>query len=440
MDIKLPNLGEGADSGSVVNLLVKEGEDIQKGQPILELENEKAVAPIPSPASGKITKILVKEGDKLTVGQVILSLEETAEAKPTPAPKPSASSNQQTDEKPAEEQKESAPESEGEDAAEEAGQPAAGQEAKGRPGLPPAAAPTIRRLARDLGIDLGQVRGSERGGRIVMTDLRAYIERLQKAVGKQTDAARAPKSAGPPSEGIDFAQWGPIEVEPLSATRRTISRRMLESWTTIPHVSQFASADITDLSELRKKYGPVFEEKQAHLTMTPLILKAVAAVLQKFPRFNSSLREESGQIVLKRYYHLGLAVDTQNGLLVPVIRDVDKKSLIDLAKEVGALAGRARDRKIALPELKGGTFTISNQGSIGGGHFTPIINKPEVAILGVGKASFAPTVRGEKMISRMLLPLSLSYDHRVIDGGEAARFSVALVEALENFPEEALSL
>jgi pyruvate dehydrogenase E2 component (dihydrolipoamide acetyltransferase) len=215
---------------------------------------------------------------------------------------------------------------------------------------------------------------------------------------------------------------------------------MLESWNSVARVTQFDEADCTGLNELRKKFGPAYEARGAKLTLTPLILKAVATTLQKHSIFNSSLDEVANEIVIKEYYHLGIAVDTDQGLMVPVIRDVDKKSILDLAKELEQLAAKARDRKISAEEMKGGTFTISNQGAIGGGHFTPIINKPETAILGLGRGAMKPVVRGEKIEARMMTPMALSYDHRVIDGGSAARFMVDLVKAIENFDEKLVKI
>jgi pyruvate dehydrogenase E2 component (dihydrolipoamide acetyltransferase) len=226
----------------------------------------------------------------------------------------------------------------------------------------------------------------------------------------------------------------------LTGLRQTISRRMAESWNAVPRVTQFDDADITALNELRKKHAPAFEAKGARLTLTSFVVKAVVATLKKHPLFNSSLDEAAQEIVFKEYYHIGLAVDTEQGLIVPVLRDVDKKNLLQISKEVNDLAEKARARKVSLEELKGGTFTISNQGGIGGAHFTPIVNKPEVAILGLGRGAMKAVVRGQKIEPRLMLPLTISYDHRVIDGGAAARFTVDLVQALENFSEQDITL
>ncbi len=436
MEIRLPKLGEGAESGTVASILVKVGDTVAEGQTIMELENEKAVAPIPAPTGGRVTAIRVKEGDKLSAGQVILTLDEgqgkaassTGHARPASATEPAQP--EAGAEATAEEESPSAEPEDTSEAAEET-EPDANQPA-------PAASPSIRKMARELGIDLRRVRGTERGGRIIVADLRAYIQRLQKlAFQPQAGKAKAPAPApsAPAAEPIDFAKWGSVSRKPMSSLRQTISRRMTENWNTIPHVTQFDDADITGLNALRKKYASAYEQAGTKLTLTSFALKAVADTLQKHPVFNCSLDEASREIVFKAYYHLGLAVDTEQGLIVPVIRDVDKKDLLQLSKDVSALADKARERKVASDELKGGTFTISNQGGIGGAHFTPIINKPEVAILGLGRGAQKAVVRDGKLEPRWIMPLALSYDHRIIDGASAARFIVDLVAAFESFSE-----
>ena len=431
MDIKLPRLGEGAESGTVVSIFVKPGDQVKEGQTILELENEKAVAPIPASASGRVAKLYVKEGDKISAGQSILALSDDGAAIPAAAPAsaplaarlgtPSAPVSQP--QRPAAEVPSVAV----------LGEPVANGSV--------AASPTVRKLAHDLGIDLTRVRGSERGGRIVLEDLRAYIQQLQQ-LALQPKAASAPtaSTAKPGAEKIDFAKWGPVTRQPLTSLRKIIAQRMHESWASVARVTQFDEADITNIVALRKKYVAKYEKKGGHLTLTPFLMKAVVEVLKKYPTFNCSLDEAREEIVFKKYYHIGIAVDTEQGLLVPVIRDVDKKSLLQLSKELAEVAERARKRKVAADDLKGGTFTISNQGGIGGSFFTPIVNKPEVAILGVGRGVLKPVVRGAKIEKRMLLPLGLSYDHRVIDGGTAARFTVEVVQALEQFKEAGVKI
>ncbi|MGA2854029.1 MAG: 2-oxo acid dehydrogenase subunit E2 [Verrucomicrobiota bacterium] len=421
MDVKLPKLGEGADSGVVVNLFVKEGDTVAKDQAILELENEKAVASIPSTAAGVVAKIYVKPGDRISVGQRILTLNESgqpAAAAPAPAEKIVAQASSLP--VPVEDENE--------------------HDEEPTSTVAPVAAPSVRKMARELGIDLRKVRGSEAGGRIVVGDLRNYIQRLIASAGKGKSGGGAVAPAKPVAESIDFSKWGPVSKKPLSPLRQVIARRMGESWNAVPRVTQFDEADFTRLNELRKKFAAKYEKNGARLTLTPLVLKAVAGTLKKHPLFNSSLDEAANEIVLKDYYHIGIAVDTEQGLIVPVIRDVDEKSILDLAKELEQVAAKARDRKISAEELKGGTFTISNQGAIGGAHFTPIVNTPEVAILGLGRGAMKPVVRDGKVVIRMMTPLGLSYDHRVIDGGEAARFIVDLVAALENFKENTVKI
>ena len=436
MEVKLPKLGEGAESGVVVSIAVKEGDHVAKGQTILELENEKAVAAIPSSAAGVIRKVNVKPGDRISVGQTLVVLDgegaaATTAAKPAAPPKPAGGT------KPAHA---AAPEHEAVDIEEE-GDGAGETEmetAADKAGFPPPASPSIRKLARDIGLDLHLIRGSEAGGRIVLEDIRSYIKKLQRqaAPGRAREPGAPAPAAKLPAEQIDFSQWGPVNKKPFPPIRQTISRRMVENAVSIPHVTQFDEADITALTDLRKKFAPEYEKKGARLTLTTFALKAVALTLKKFPLFNCSLDEVANELVFKEYIHIGLAVDTEQGLLVPVIRDVDKKDLLQLSKDIQEFADKARARKISLEEMKGGTFTISNQGGIGGGHFTPIINKPEVAILGLGRASLKPVVSSEKKIEpRLLMPVALSYDHRVIDGGEAARFTVELVQAFQNFKE-----
>ena len=439
MDIKLPKLGEGADSGTVVGILVKVGDAVQEGQTVLELENEKAIAPIPAPAAGVVTQIHVTEGQKISVGQKLMSLGGPGAApdKATPpAPETKPTTRVTTSAKPLVTPPAPAPEVLSTPEPEAAEPP---EETDSRATETPAASPSIRKLARELGIDLARVKGSERGGRIVMEDIKTYIERLQK-IAFAPKPAIATATAPPPvpavAESVDFSQFGPVTRKPLTQLRQVIGRRMHESWTAIPHVTQFDEADVTGLMELRKKFAPQFEAKGARLTLTPFTLKAAVAALKQSPAFNASLDETHKEVVLKEYYHIGMAVDTEAGLIVPVIRDVDKKSLLELSLELQSLAERTRQRKIASDELKGGTFTISNQGGIGGAHFTPIINRPEVAILGLGKGVWKPVVRADKIVSRLMMPVCVSYDHRLIDGGGAARFITQIVQALENWTED----
>ena len=351
MDVKLPKLGEGADSGVVVGIFVNVGDTVAKDQAILELENEKAVASIPSTAAGVVEKIHVKAGDRVGIGQKLITLAGggAVAVATEPAPKPAAKKAvaKAAPEPVVEDEEEN--EDEEETTAEEAPNPVAA----------PVASPSLRRMARELGIDLTKVRGSEAGGRITTQDVRNYLAKLVKAAAKPAPAPAAGAApAKPAAVQIDFSQWGPILKKPVTQLRKVIARRMAESWNTVARVTQFDDIDFTRVGELRKKFAPDYEKKGVKLTLTPFVLKAVAATLKQHPIFNSSLDEVASEIILKEYIHLGIAVDTDQGLMVPVLRDVDKKSMLVLAKELEELAAKARDRKITADEMKGGTFTI----------------------------------------------------------------------------------
>jgi pyruvate dehydrogenase E2 component (dihydrolipoamide acetyltransferase) len=309
-------------------------------------------------------------------------------------------------------------------------------------------------MAMDLGIDLTRVRGTEAGGRISMGDLRAYVQQLQSFLDRPASQgavmpAAVPSAvpAGPVKISIDFSKWGTVEKKPLTSLNKIIAQRMQESWQTIPHVTQFDEADITDLLALRKKLAPKIEKNGVKLTVTGLLLKAVVKTLQAHPIFNTSLDEVTEELIFKKYIHLGVAVDTEAGLIVPVIKDADKKGIAELSKELGDLAEKTRARKVSPDDLKGGTFTISNLGGIGGSFFTPIINRPEVAILALGKGVMKPVVRtssdkvkGSEIVARMMLPIGVSYDHRVINGADAARFITTLVESIQSLTEKELGV
>ena len=425
MDVRFPKVGEGADSGKVVSVLVKVGDTISAGQTILELESEKAIAPIPSPAGGKITAISVKEGDTITVGAVLLSLEgDGGAAAPASAPAKKASAPKAA--------RAAVVEDDDDDIL-----PAATED----DGPVPAASPYVRKVARELGIPLSRVRGSASGGRVVIEDLARYVGKLEAKVARAGKYAEGPQGLSFPLVNQDFAVYGPVTSEPLTQLRKVISARMVENKVTLPHVTQFADADMSGIEALRAQFKADYEKAGAKLTPTPFLIKALVNTLQQHPKFNASLQEVAETLIIKHYYHIGIAVDTDAGLLVPVLRDADKKSLLQIAKELSEIAGQARDRKLSPDSMKGGSFTVSNQGAIGGAHFTPIINKPEVAILGLGKTSLKPVVTAEgKIEARPILPLTISYDHRVIDGGSAARFTVDLVKAIETFPASAVKL
>jgi len=436
MDVKLPQLAEGVESGTVVSILVSAGQEVKKDQPIMELETQKAVGSIPSPASGTVTKIHVKEGMEVAVGQTLLSIatDQGATGPASQSAKPAAANAPQArDERPTARQP-----------ATEPSQPTTDTyHYESKSGAPPPAAPSIRKIARDLGIDLTRIKGSESGGRIVMEDLRAYVQRLQQIAFRESaeTVSSVPTTAKPrQADTVDFAKWGPIRREKMSSLRRIVSQRMVQSWTTIPKINQFADADISALLALRKKFAAAYDKKQAHLTLTPFILRAVSNALKKYPRANSSLDEATQEIIFKDYCHIGIAVDTDAGLIVPVLRDVDKKNLLELSRELNELTEKTRQRKISVDELQGGTFTISNQGSIGGSHFTPIIYAPQVAILGVGQGGPKAVVMNENIVIRTLLPLCLAYDHRVLDGADAVRFLKEIIAGLESFDEKDMKI
>ncbi len=428
MDVKLPQLAEGVESGTVVNILVSEGQEIKKDQAFMELETQKAVGSIPSPSSGTVTKVHVKEGMEVSVGQVLISFEtgskaaasEATNSVPNSSPRPSQSNvapapTPQTAAEPAARQK-----------------PTESFHYQSRSGMAPPAPPSVRKIAQELGIDLTRVRGTEAGGRIRMADVRTYIQQLQELRQPDLSGQGAPAA---PSEIIDFSKWGPVRREKLSPLRRTVSRRMLDSWTTIPKINQFDEADITAVLSLREKHISAYESSGARLTLTSFILLVLARALKKHPMANASLDETGGELIFKDYCHIGIAVDTDAGLIVPILRDVDKKNLLQLSREIQDLTQKTRARKVGLEELQGGTFTISNQGSIGGSHFTPIIYAPQVAILGVGQGQNKPVVVDGKIAVRNMLPLCLAYDHRVLDGANAVRFLKDVIVALQSFDE-----
>ncbi len=424
MDIRVPQIAEGVTGGTVVSIQVKAGDLVKKDQVLLELETNKAVAGIHAPSAGKVSQVLVKEGQQVVVGQVLLSLAGSDAADAPPVQIPSAPDPEKVQLPRTPQFFKKAP----------VLQPAASfgsYQYESLAGIAPPASPSVRKAARELGIDLTRVQGTESGGRISMEDLRAYIVNLQAIHAADPHAAMKAAAADkkPAAPSIDFSKWGPVTKKALTPIRLAISDAMVRSWTTIPHVTQFDDLDITKAMALRKQFAADYEKKGAKLTLTPLVIRAIIQALKKHPIFNSSLDENSKEIVTKDYFHIGIAVDSEHGLMVPVIRDADKKSLLEISLELEKLAEKVRTRKITAEEMQGGTFTISNQGGIGGRHFTPIINKPEVAILGMGRGFSSPD-------GKTLMPIGLSYDHRVIDGGSAARFVVALAESLAGLTDK----
>lgn len=440
----LPELGEGIESGDVIQVLVAVGESIVKDQPVFELETDKAVIEVPSPVGGVVQTIHVQAGDKAAVGQRILTVETEAAVRPASPPDATAVATS-TPASPAvavsrelpvapdptrDGTRESPPAmpdtTPPQHPAEAPAAARSGATAPAEPELAAAAAPSVRRLAREIGVDIHEVAGSGLGGRIRVDDVKSHARQQLTATGG--GGLAFPMAIELP----DFTRWGTVERQAMSGIRRKTAEHMARSWSTIPHVTQFARADITELERLRQQYAPRAEAAGGKLTITALVLKAVVAALRHFPQFNASLDVAREEVVYKQYYHLGVAVDTDRGLLVPVIRDVDRKGVIALAVELAALAERARSRKTTLEEMQGGTFTVTNLGGIGGGSFTPVINAPEVAILGLARSTMEPVYRGGQFEPRLLLPLALSYDHRLIDGADGARFIRWLVEALQD--------
>ncbi len=431
LEVKLPALADGVEAGDILNVLVKEGDVIQADDPIVELESEKATVAVPSPEAGRVMRVLVKAGDKVRVGETLIWLETSAtsaEAAPSPAP---------TQEKPQPASPETAASTVVAAVTEpltQLVQPLAPSIVADEDFIP--ASPAVRRIAREIGLDLRRVKGSGKNGRILIEDLDPYIEEyVRKRAGQMGPGVGV---AAP--ELPDFAQWGPIRRVKVDSIRRKIAEHLSQAWLTIPHVHQFHEADITDLLALQKRHRERVKQLGAPLTLTPFLMKAVVMALKEFPEFNASFDARSEEIIYKDYYHLGIAVDTPAGLIVPVIRDIDKKTIVELALELADVAQRTRDRKVTLEELRGSTFTISNLGSIGGGHFTPIVNSPEVAILGVGRASKRLVLVEGQVTERSILPLCVGYDHRVIDGAVGARFIVRVAEVLENFEATFLGL
>lgn len=409
-EIKLPELGENLEGGDVLDVKVATGATVAKGQALLEIEAEKSTVEVPAPMGGRVTELRVQRGDHVRVGQTVClmeGVEKDGVEKPRPAqPAPP--------EKTATAPVEPAPTRREEAVVKQSPPPV--REAKSADGTLIPAGPATRRLARELGVDLRQVSGSAPGGRVTEEDIKAFVRQL------------AAGGAGTVPPLPDFSRWGTVERQPLEGVRRRTAEQMALAWAVAPQVTQYDQADITDLDAFRRQQ----EGRGPKLTVTVFALKAAAIALKEFPTFNASLDLAAGQLVRKLYYHVGVAVDTDRGLLVPVLRDVDKKSVVQLAQEVTEIAERARQKKLAAEEMRGGTFTISNLGGIGGTAFSPIVNYPEVAILGLARSKLQPAVRDGQMTPRLMLPLCLTYDHRVIDGAAAARFTRRLAELLEN--------
>ncbi|HVT30216.1 MAG TPA: dihydrolipoamide acetyltransferase family protein [Lacipirellulaceae bacterium] len=461
--IKLPNLGENIDSGDVLSILVSEGDNVKADQDLLEVETEKATMPIPAPQGGRITKILIKEGDTVEVGAPIMEIEAAAAAQSvTPQPKPAEHKEEAHapkpkepepmevekraveadviagDEEPSEPTPTKTPlkkprlrQPEPEEEEEVQPHPTA-PKAKSRKAASPgktigdvpgdghasaAAGPAVRRLARQLGVDLRRVRPSGTGGRVTVEDVRAYVRETNEQV-----AAAAPRGITPPG-APDTDDFGGVRIEKLSRMRQTIARNMLQSYTTIPQLTNFDDADVTELEDMRTQSKADYADRGIRLTALPFVIKAVASSLKRHPVLNASVDLENNTIIYKEYVNIGIAVDTDRGLVVPVLRDADRKSISQIASELEELSSTVREGQFDLDLLKGGTFTVSNLGSVGGTYSTPIINPPQVAILLVGRTRTVPHFVENQVAPRLMMPLSITYDHRLVDGAAASRFT-----------------
>jgi pyruvate dehydrogenase E2 component (dihydrolipoyllysine-residue acetyltransferase) len=456
-EFKLPELGEDIATGDVINVYVSAGDRVSKDQPIMEIETDKAAIEVPAPVSGVITGVHVKEGETINVGQLLITIDESGKEKKEPeikeeiyekeeqsAEEKIEAEGKKTEEKIAEVKSKSEPK--GRDRAEieeeqEYEEEAASREEEGKvvefarssqadvgkesPRKLVPASPSVRRLARELGVDVNQIKGSGPGGRISEEDVKNYAsKKVSKAGTEEIQVGKADISLP------DFTKWGEIERKQMSKVRRLTAERMTSAWRA-PHVTQHDKADITELEKTRKLFGRETENAGGKLTVTAILIKVVGSALKIFPQFNASVDMTNSEVIYKKYYNIAVAVDTDRGLLAPVIKDVDKKNLIELAVELTQLSERARDKKVTVEELQGGTFTISNLGGLGGTYFTPVIYSPDVALLGVSRSKIEPVFIDDKFEPRLMLPLSLSYDHRIIDGADAVRFLRWTVEALE---------
>ncbi len=421
VEYKLPDLGEGIHEGEIIEVLVSAGDRVIDGQPVMVVETDKATAEIPAPVTGTVKEIKVKPGDMVKVGDVLMTFE--AEGKAEPAA---------TAGKALPEPREAAP-----------GKPA---EAGGGASEPVAAAPSTRRLARELGVDIRRAVPTGPGGRVTPEDIRALAEKQPEKApspgrAPAIEPVESPEAAPVLAAAPDHDQYGPIERMPLRSVRKSTAEHMARAWSQVPHATHEDVADVTELESFRRKHKAEMEQAGGALSMTVFVLKAAAAALKAFPRFNASLDAESGEIVLKHYCNIGVAVDTDRGLIVPVVRDVTCKSIRDLGIELRQLAEKTRQGKAERAEMTGGTFTVTNIGTLGGTAFIPIVNFPQVAILGMARARLQPVVKGSldryEIVPRLMLPLILGFDHRVVDGADAARFLGMVIKTLEN-PEELL--
>lgn len=430
-EVRIPEISENVTAGKVVKVLVKEGDQVEVDDILIEFETEKALVEIPSTVKGKIVEMLAREGREMNVGDVIAKVETedkavSSEEKPSEPAKAGADKDDQK-EAPAGKEEEAPAEKEEEAPAEtkKAAPPEKAEKAPPQPGKPPAAAaPSVRRFARELGVDIQLVKGTGPGGRITPEDIKAAVRK-----GRQAPVEAGAADGAPPLP--DFSRWGEVEETELTGVRRLTARSTTVAWRTVPHVTQFDRADITHVEAFVKKNAPKMQKKGVRLTLTAVLMKVCARALLRFPRFNASIDTAGDRLIFKKHVHIGMAVDTERGLLVPVVRHADRKGIDRLAADIADMAERARNKKIKPDEMEGGTFTISNQGGIGGTQFTPIVMWPQAAILGVSRTTIEPVFIDGAFTPRSMLPLALSYDHRINDGADAVRFLRWVCESLE---------
>jgi pyruvate dehydrogenase E2 component (dihydrolipoamide acetyltransferase) len=410
IDVKLPDLGEGIESADVLDILVREGDQVAKDQGVIEIETDKATADVPSPHAGRVVQIHVARGQTIRAGTTLVTLDSLATQPSDVVPPP----------------QHAAP-----GAAEASADGGKQIQGNGINSVLPAG-PAIRRFAREVGVDLNRVQGTGEGGRITREDVLEVVRQASRAAQSPhvEDAETARERSSLPGVASQD-DWGPINIEPATRIRQSIAAKMLDSWSTVPRVTNFDDADITELEKIRQASKAEYAAKGLKLTTLPFIIKAVSIALREHPLINASLDMENAQIIYKRYIHIGVAVDTERGLVVPVIRDADRLGIADLARQLARVLSRVHNKEFGLDELRGGTFTISNLGSVGGAYSTPIVNTPEVAILLVGRSRKMPVVVDDQIAIRLMLPLSLSYDHRLVDGATAARFLNDVIAYLE---------
>lgn len=427
-EFKFPDIGEGLTEGEIVRWLVKEGDEVKEGQPLVEVETDKALAEIPAPRTGVILKIMAREKEVVKVGQVIVVIGEKGETAAAPSPKPSVGVVGELEEAPEEVSAAAAKVAKPKEAEERPAKAEVKKEEKPAAAKPvlagerALATPAVRALARELGVDINTVQGTGSEGRVLDKDVRQAAEAKVKTAEERKEVKKVRK----------YDLYGSVERIPLRGVRRSIAKAMVKSKYTAPHVTAMDNADVTELWQIREKEKKVAESKGVKLTILPFIIKAVVTGLTDHPYLNATLDDESEEIILKKYISIGMATDTPEGLMVPVVKLAREKSIFELAQELTQLTEKARNRSIDLADLKGGTFTITNYGAVRGIYGTPIINYPEVAILGIGRIQDTPVIRDEKVAVRKILPLSLSFDHRVVDGAEAARFLNTVIIRLED--------